>query len=51
MSHLGRFVSSDRLIVHVRTVVADLDDPALVVSYSGFMFVAAVTVFELAIKV
>ncbi len=50
MPYLDHFRHADDIIRHLNTIVPTLTDPLLVVKYTGFVAVAAVTVYELAIK-
>lgn len=50
MPYVNHFRHADDVIVHLDTVVPAIADPLLVAKYSGFVAVAAVTVYELAIK-
>jgi hypothetical protein len=50
MAYTDRFNLADDLITHLDTVVTGIADPFIASRYSGFVSVAAVTVFELAIK-
>ncbi len=50
MPYTDHFKLADDLINHLDTVVAGIADPFIASRYTGFVSVAAVTVFELAIK-
>jgi hypothetical protein len=50
MSYVDHFRHADDVIAHLNTVVPGLPDPLLKTKYAGFVTVAAVTVYELAIK-
>lgn len=50
MAYVDHFRHADDVIVHLNSVVPGLSDPLLRVKYTGFVTVAAVTVYELAIK-
>lgn len=50
MPYLDHFQHADDVIRHLNTIVPAVPDPLLVVKYTGFVAVAAVTVYELAIK-
>lgn len=50
MAYAEHFRHADDVIAHLNTVVPSITDPLLVAKYSGFAAVAAVTVYELAIK-
>ncbi|MDR0780257.1 MAG: hypothetical protein LBF16_06130 [Pseudomonadales bacterium] len=50
MAYVDHFRHADDVIAHLNGVVPALADPLLRVKYTGFVTVAAVTVFELAIK-
>lgn len=50
MSYVDHFRHADDVITHLKSVVPTIADPLLVAKYSGFVTVAAVTVYELAIK-
>ncbi|TXH84720.1 HEPN domain-containing protein [Thauera aminoaromatica] len=50
MAYANHFRHADDVIAHLNTVVPTITDPLLVAKYSGFAAVAAVTVYELAIK-
>lgn len=50
MAYADHFRHADDVIAHLDTVVPAIPDPLLVAKYSGFAAVAAVTVYELAIK-
>jgi len=50
MTYVEHFKHADDVIIHLNGVVPDLVDPLLRVKYTGFVAVAAVTVYELAIK-
>ena len=50
MPYIDHFRHADDIIAHLDTVVPALRDPLLRTKYAGFVTVAAVTVYELAIK-
>lgn len=50
MSYVDNFTHADELIAHLDTVVPGITTPLLQAKYTGFVSVAAVTVYELAIK-
>jgi len=50
MAYVDHFRHADGVIAHLNGVVPGLVDPLLKVKYTGFVTVAAVTVYELAIK-
>jgi hypothetical protein len=50
MAYIDHFQHADDVVQHLNTVVPELQDPLLQAKYSGFVSVAAVTVYELAIK-
>lgn len=50
MPYSSRFIATDGLIVHLRSIVGSITDSALKSNYAGFLSVSAVTVYELAIK-
>ena len=50
MAHEDHFKLADELIAHLTPGVAGISDPFLASRYTGFVAVAAVTVYELAIK-
>lgn len=50
MSYVSYFKHADDIVNHLNTVVPTLTDPLLQAKYVGFVAVAAVTVYELAIK-
>jgi len=50
MSYSDNFKLADDIIDHLNTIVPSLDDDFLKSRYAGFVAVAAVTVYELAIK-
>ncbi|MCX5815442.1 MAG: HEPN domain-containing protein [Proteobacteria bacterium] len=50
MSYTDRFVATDNLIAHLKTVIGTITDPAIAADYTGFLSVSSVTVYELAIK-
>lgn len=50
MAYTDHFRLADDLIAHLNPIVAQIVDPFIASRYSGFVSVAAVTVFELAIK-
>lgn len=50
MSYLNNFQHADHIAAHLQTVVPTLADHLLKAKYAGFMAVAAVTVYEMAIK-
>lgn len=50
MAYLNRFQHADDVVAHLNGVVPMLADPLLAAKYVGFVSVAAVTVYEMAIK-
>jgi hypothetical protein len=50
MSYLNQFANADAILTHLSGFVPALTDPQLQQKYIGFASVAAVTVYELAIK-
>jgi len=50
MSYTDNFTHADDIVAHLNTVVPGLSDPLLQAKYVGFVAVAAVTVYELAVK-
>lgn len=50
MSYTDRFKIADDMIKHLDSVVHTITDPFISLRYTGFVAVAAVTVYELAIK-
>lgn len=50
VAYANHFSHADDVIAHLNSVVPTLTDQLLVAKYSGFVAVAAVTVYELAIK-
>lgn len=50
MSYINKFVYTDKIVEHLKTVVGAIRDPEILISYSGFLSVSAITVYELAIK-
>jgi hypothetical protein len=50
MAYYDHFRHADDVITHLNGLVPTLTDPLLQVKYTGFVTVAAVTVYELAIK-
>lgn len=50
MSYATRFQHADDVVAHLNSIVPTLTDPLLTAKYVGFVSVAAVTVFEMAIK-
>lgn len=50
MAYVDHFRHADDVILHLNGIVPGLADPLLKVKYTGFVTVAAVTVYELAIK-
>lgn len=50
MAYTDHFRHADDVITHLNGVVPTVADPLLTAKYSGFAAVAAVTVYELAIK-
>jgi hypothetical protein len=50
VAYADHFRHADDVVGHLSTVVPTLADPLLTVKYAGFVTVAAVTVYELAIK-
>jgi hypothetical protein len=50
MAYVARFQHADDVIAHLNSVVPSIVDPLLAAKYVGFVSVAAVTVYEMAIK-
>ena len=50
MPYLDHFQHADDVVTHLNSVVPTIPDPLLRAKYVGFVSVAAVTVYELAIK-
>ncbi len=50
MAYTDRFTHADDIVQHLNTVIPSLSDPLLQAKYVGFVAVAAVTVYEMAIK-
>ncbi len=50
MSYVSCFKHADDVVNHLNAIVPTLTDPLLQAKYAGFVAVAAVTVYELAIK-
>lgn len=50
MAYTDRYVTLDGLIVHLDVLLQNIGDPILKSQYVGFLNVAVVTVFELAVK-
>lgn len=50
MSYVANFQHADDIIVHLNEVLPGLTDPLLSAKYVGFVSVAAVSVYEVAIK-
>lgn len=50
MSYANHFRHADDVIVHLNSVMPNISDPLLKAKYVGFVSVAAVTVYEQAIK-
>lgn len=50
MPYSDNFIHADDIVAHLDTVVPGLPDPILQAKYVGFVAVAAVTVYELAVK-
>jgi len=50
MAYTSHFKHADDIVAHLNTVVPMLPDPVLQAKYIGFVAIAAVTVYELAIK-
>jgi hypothetical protein len=50
MDYADNFTHADDVVLHLNGVVPSLDDPLLQAKYVGFVAVAAVTVYEIAIK-
>lgn len=48
--YTNRFQHADDVVTHLNSIVPSLTDPLLTAKYVGFVSVAAVTVFEMAIK-
>ena len=50
MTYKDNFTHADDLVSHLNTIVPTINDPILKAKYLGFLAVAAVTVYELALK-
>ena len=50
MAYANHFGHADDVIAHLNSVIPTVTDPLLVAKYAGFVAVAAVTVYELALK-
>ena len=50
MAYSDHFQHADDIIQHLDTIVPGINDPLLQAKYVGFVTIAAVTVYELAIK-
>lgn len=50
MPYTSNFQHADDIVEHLNTIVPELTDPLLRIKYVGFVAVAAVTVYEMAIK-
>lgn len=50
MSYQDHFKHADDIISHLNTIVPSIADPLLQIKYVGFVAIASVTVYELAIK-
>ena len=50
MPYADNFTHADDLVAHLDTIVPTINDPILKAKYVGFLSVAAVTVYELALK-
>ena len=50
MSYERNFSMADQVVLHLGTVVDQIQDPLLASKYVGFVAISAVTVYELAIK-
>lgn len=50
MLYTDRFIATDNLISHLRTIIPTITDTAILADYAGFLSVSSVTVYELAIK-
>lgn len=50
MPYTERFIATDNLIIHLKSVVGATTDTSIKANYAGFLSVSAVTVYELAIK-
>lgn len=50
MSYKSHFSHADEVISHLNSILPSVNDPYLKAKYVGFVSVAAVTVYELAIK-
>jgi hypothetical protein len=50
MAYQDNFVHADDLVAHLNGVVTSITDPLLHAKYVGFLSIAAVTVYELAVK-
>ena len=50
MSYKQHFQLADDIIIHLDSVIGQVNDPFITSRYVGFLSVAAVTVYELAIK-
>ncbi|MCF6210719.1 MAG: hypothetical protein L3K24_08645 [Gammaproteobacteria bacterium] len=50
MTYTDHFLHADDVIAHLNSIVPSITDPLLLPKYVGFVSVAAVTVYELAMK-
>jgi hypothetical protein len=50
MSYIANFKHADDIVAHLNTVVPTITDPLLSAKYVGFVSIASVTVYEVAIK-
>jgi hypothetical protein len=50
MAYQSNFTHADAIVAHLKALLPTLGDPLLEAKYVGFITVAAVTVYELAIK-
>lgn len=50
MLYTDRFIATDNLIIHLKSIVGAISDTSIKANYAGFLSVSAVTVYELAIK-
>lgn len=50
MAYTDHFLHADDVVAHLNTIVPAITDPLLTAKYVGFVSIAAVTVFELALK-
>ena len=50
MAYTDHFLHADDVVAHLNTIVPTITNPLLTAKYVGFVSIAAVTVFELALK-